>query len=342
MAKKNDIAKAETASIQPVEQIESLIITVRGKQVILDRDLARLYGVETRRLNEQVRRNIERFPEDFMFQLSKEEVDFLRSQNATLEISSNLKSQIATSNENVLRSQIVTLEKEDMRGKHVKFLPYAFTENGIAMLSGVLRSPMAITTNIHIMRAFNAMRHFIGSHAQVFQRLEVMERNQLALNAHQEELSAQVTENNKKIEEVFKRLDAGDAIPKEMVFFEGEFFVARVIFEKIVKTATKRVIVIDEYIDAATFEMLDVRAKGVTADIYSNGLHATLRDAHNKTTGLEPIQTHKWRNASHDRWIIADDTLYHCGHSLKDTGNKLSCIDVITSISADVVLNYVR
>ena len=130
--------------------------------------------------------------------------------------------------------------------------------------------------------------------------------------------------------------------PVEQIFFEGEFFVARVIFEKIVKTATKRVIIIDEYIDAATFEMLDVRAKGVTADIYSNGLHATLRDAHNKTTGLEPIQTHKWRNASHDRWIIADDTLYHCGHSLKDTGNKLSCIDVITSISADVVLNYVR
>ena len=130
--------------------------------------------------------------------------------------------------------------------------------------------------------------------------------------------------------------------PVEQVFFQGEFFVARVIFEKILKTATKRVIIIDEYIDAATFEMLDVRAKGVTADIYSNGLHATLRDAHNKTTGLEPIQTHKWRNASHDRWIIADDTLYHCGHSLKDTGNKLSCIDVITSISADVVLNYVR
>ena len=130
--------------------------------------------------------------------------------------------------------------------------------------------------------------------------------------------------------------------PVEQIFFEGEFFAARVIFEKIVKTATKRVIIIDEYIDAATFEMLDVRAKGVTADIYSNGLHATLRDAHNKTAGVEPIQTHKWRNASHDRWIIADDTLYHCGHSLKDTGNKLSCIDVITSISADVVLNYVR
>ena len=130
--------------------------------------------------------------------------------------------------------------------------------------------------------------------------------------------------------------------PVEQIFFGGEFFAARVIFEKIVKTATKRVIFIDEYIDAATFEILDVRAKGVTADIYSNGLHATLRDAHNKTVGVEPIQTHKWRNASHDRWIIADDTLYHCGHSLKDTGNKLSCIDVITSITADVVLNYVK
>ena len=130
--------------------------------------------------------------------------------------------------------------------------------------------------------------------------------------------------------------------PVEQIFFEGEFFAARVIFEKIVKTATRRVIVIDEYIDAATFEMLDVRAKGVTADIYSAGLHTTLRDAHNNTAGVEPIQTHKWRNASHDRWIIVDNTLYHCGHSLKDTGNKLSCIDVITSISADVVLNYVR
>ena len=333
MARKNDKAKAETASIQPVEQIESLIITVRGKQVILDRDLARLYGVETKRLNEQVRRNIERFPEDFMFQLSKEEFESLRSQ-------------IATSSEDFLRSQFATIENEedflrsqnatiDMRGRHLKYLPYAFTENGIAMLSSVLRSPMAIATNIHIMRAFNAMRHFIGSHAQVFQRMENIEKNVLALNAHQ-------IDTDKKIEEVFKRLDAGEAVPKEMVFFKGEFFAARVIFEKIVKTATKRVIIIDEYIDAATFEMLDVRAKGVTADIYSNGLRATLRDAHNKTTGLEPIQTHKWRNASHDRWIIADDTLYHCGHSLKDTGNKLSCIDVITSISADVVLNYVK
>ena len=181
MAKKNDIAKAEVTSIQPVEQIESLIITVRGKQVILDRDLARLYGVETRVLNQAVQRNIERFPEDFLFQLTKEEADSSRSQFVTLNgEETNLKSQIATSSDDSPRSQFVTLNG---RGKNIKYLPYAFTENGIAMLSSVLRSPMAIATNIHIMRAFNAMRHFIGSHAQMFQRLEVVERNQLPIPA---------------------------------------------------------------------------------------------------------------------------------------------------------------
>ena len=159
-----------------------------------------------------------------------------------------------------------------------------------------------------------------------------------AVNSRLERLEQRVAKTEEQIEFFVQT----SLPPVEQVFFEGEFFAARVIFEKIVKTAQKRVIVIDEYIDAATFEMLDVRAKGVTADIYSNGLHATLRDAHNATAGVEPIQTHKWRNASHDRWIITDDTLYHCGHSLKDTGKKLSCIDVITCISAYVVLNYVR
>ena len=347
MAKNKDIAKPEASTIRPVEQIESLILTIRGKQVMLDRDLARLYGIETKVLNQAVKRNIERFPEDFMFQLTKDEFENWKSQFATSILDDeDMSSQIATRSNEVLRSQIVTIENEDdflrsqnvtidMRGRHQKYLPYAFTENGIAMLSSVLRSPLAIETNIYIMRAFTAARHFFTSNAQMFKRVENIEKNVLALNAHQQD-------TDQKIEEVFRRFDEGETIPKEMVFFQGEFFTARVIFEKIVKTATRRVIVIDEYIDAATFEMLDVRVKGVTADIYSAGLHATLRDAHNKTAGVEPIQTHKWRNASHDRWIIADNTLYQCGHSLKDTGNKLSCIDVITSISADVVLNYVK
>lgn len=325
MAKKNDIAKAETASIQPVEQIESLIITVRGKQVILDRDLARLYGVETKRLNEQVRRNIERFPEDFMFQLTKEEFE-------------NWKSQFVTSNEELLRSQIVTLENdnENMRsqfattyGKNMSpqiattspqrrpasALPYAFTENGIAMLSGVLRSPMAIATNIHIMRAFNAMRHFIGSHAQVFQRLEVVERNQLAL-------TTQVAENNKKLEEVFKRLDAGDAKPEHGIFFDGQIFDSYTFINDRIREAKKRIILIDNYIDDSVLKMLDKREKGVTVKLYTNLSFGSLKmDLKKHNAQYAPIDAEQF-NRSHDRFLCIDDTVYLVGASLKDLGKK--------------------
>ena len=334
MAKKNEIAKAESASIQPLENIENLIHVIRGKQVMLDRDIARLYGVETKRLNQQVQRNLERFPGDFMFQLSKEEVESLRSQfatsndiswsqNATLDDGSdNLKSQSATSSEDeILKSQFATSSWGGARK-----LPYVFTENGVAMLSSVLRSQQAININIQIMRAFNAMRHFIASNTQVFQRLEVMERNQLAMNASQAELSSHLAENDKKLEEVFRRLDEGAATPKEAIFFEGKFFEARLLLEQIIKTATKRVIIIDGYIDAETFDMLDVRAKGVTADIYSDGEHKNLRDMHNAGKGKQPVNTHKWSKSSHDRWVIIDDTLYHCGHSVKDLGKRLSAI----------------
>lgn len=222
-----------------------------------------------------------------------------------------------------MSSQFVTTSA---KRRPLSALPYAFTENGIAMLSGVLRSQQAININIQIMRAFNAMRHFIASNTQVFQRLEVMERNQLAMNASQAELSSHLAENDKKLEEVFRRLDEGETTPKEAIFFEGKFFEARLLLEQIIKTATKRVIIIDGYIDAETFDMLDVRAKGVTADIYSDGEHKNLRDMHNAGKGKQPVNTHKWSKSSHDRWVIIDDTLYHCGHSVKDLGKKLSAI----------------
>ena len=327
MAKKNEIAKVESASIQPLENIENLIHIIRGKQVMLDRDLARLYGVETKRLNEQVKRNIERFPEDFMFQLTREEAESSRSQFATLNEDGELS-----------RSQFATLNG---RGHNIKHLPYAFTENGIAMLSGVLRSQQAININIQIMRAFNTMRHFIATNAQVFQRLEVIEHTQLSLVAHQEELAAHQTSTDQKLEEVFHRLDEGAATPKEAIFFEGQFFEARVLLEQIIKTATKRVIIIDGYIDAATFEMLDVRAKGVTADIYSDSEYKTLRDSHNASKGKQPVNTHKWSKSSHDRWVIIDDTLYHCGHSVKDLGKKLSAI-MKMEWNPEVVLKEVK
>ena len=320
MAKKNDIANVETASIQPVEQIESLIITVRGKQIILDRDLARLYGVETKVLNQAVKRNIERFPEDFMFQLSKEEFESLRSQ-------------FATSSEEFLRSQIVTIENKDdflrsqnvtidMRGRHLKYLPYAFTENGIAMLSSVLRSPMAIATNIHIMRAFNAMRHFIGSHAQMFQRLEIMERNQLALNASQAELSAQVAENNKRLNEVFRRLDDNSEKPEKGIFYDGQIFDAYYFINERIREAKKRIVLIDNYVDDSVLTMLDKRNKGVEAVVYTKNISRQLSlDFEKHNAQYSPIEVKQFDRA-HDRFLCIDDTVYLIGASLKDLGKK--------------------
>ena len=129
--------------------------------------------------------------------------------------------------------------------------------------------------------------------------------------------------------------------PIEQVFFEGEFFAARALLESLIKTAQKRVIIIDAYIDAATFEMLYVRAKGVTADIYSDSEHKSLRDMHNTTKGVQPVNTHKWSTPSHDRWLIIDDSLYHCGHSLKDMGKKLSAITLMGT-NPETILKEVK
>ena len=166
---KIDIIKCDNHEL--AGNIEPLIKVIRGQQVMLDRDLATLYGVETKRLNEQVKRNIKRFPEDFMFQLTKDEC---------------------------LRSQIATLNEG--RGQHLKYMPYVFTENGVAMLSSVLRSDTAIEVNIRIMRAFTSMRHFLQNNAEVFQRLSTMEYHQLEMQQH-------LQESDKRIEEVFRRLD---------------------------------------------------------------------------------------------------------------------------------------
>ena len=229
-------------------QIEPLIRTIRGQQVLLDSDLAILYGVETKRLNQQVKRNIERFPEDFMFQLTHEEVICSRSQIATLNEGTNLRSQIATSSQEVsLKSQIVTSSHGGVR-----YLPYAFTENGIAMLSSVLRSPIAIQVNIRIMRAFTAMRQFIASNAQIFQRLDVMEQNQLALTAHQ-------VETDHKLEEVFRRLDSGNVQPHQGIFYDGQIFDAYTFINDRIREATTRIILIDNYIDDSVLTILSKR-----------------------------------------------------------------------------------
>ncbi len=313
MAKKNEIAKVDTTTIQPVEQIESLILTIRDKQVILDRDLARLYGVETKRLNQQVQRNLERFPEDFMFQLTKEEAELSRSQFATLnDGSDNLKSQFATSSEDSSRSQFATLNG---RGQNIKYLPYAFTESGIAMLSGVLRSPQAVSMNIQIMRAFVAMRRFLASNAQVFQRLEVMERTQLSLLAHQEA-------TDQKVEEIFRRLDDNSEKPEKGIFYDGQIFDAYTFINERIREAKKRIVLIDNYVDDSVLTMLDKRNKGVDAVVYTKNISRQLSlDFEKHNAQYSPIEVKQFDRA-HDRFLCIDDTVYLIGASLKDLGKK--------------------
>ena len=184
--------------------IKSRIFTIRGVQVMLDRDLAMLYGVPAKRVNEQVKRNAERFPDDFMFRLTKEEC---------------------------LRSQIATLNME--HGKHLKYMPYAFTESGVAMLSGVLRSSVAIEVNVRIMRAFVVMRRALASIAPVLSRVSEVERLQLEEKSNR---LADQSRNEERFDAIFKAMDSGD-FPPQKVFFEGKHYDAYSFAKKLVRKA---------------------------------------------------------------------------------------------------------
>ena len=164
------------------------------------------------------------------------------------------------------------------------------------------------------------------------------------LIAIEDRIDRRLQEHTNQIHELQNKVDffvRTSLPPVEQVFYNGQFFEARALLERIIKTAQKRVIIIDAYVDAATFEMLDVRAKGVKATIYSGKDLNNLRNLHNAKTDVEPIETFVWRNASHDRWLIADDSVYHCGHSLKDMGQKLSAVSLL-GIDAEDILKQVR
>ena len=253
---------------------------------MLDRDLATLYGVETKRLNEQVKRNIKRFPEDFMFQLTKDEC---------------------------LRSQIATLNEG--RGQHLKYMPYVFTEIGVAMLSSVLRSDTAIEVNIRIMRAFTSMRHFLQNNAEVFQRLSTMEYHQLEMQQH-------LQESDKRIEEVFRRLDEGNAKPKQGVFYNGQVYDAYTFVSDLIKNAKKRIVLIDNYVDETVLTLLDKRENDVSAVIYTQQIsHQFQLDIDRHNAQYAPIDVETFR-LSHDRFLCIDDDVYHIGASIKDLGKK--------------------
>lgn len=294
MAKDDSVAKSGNQQLPVENKVESLIRVIRGQQVMLDRDLAELYGVETKRLNEQVKRNLERFPEDFMFQLTSNEFD-------------NLKSQFATSSWGGVRK-----------------LPYAFTEQGVTMLSGVLKSPTAVKVNIRIMRAFVSMRHFMANNAAIFQRLETIEFNQLESNKVQAKILAHQEVQDHRIDEIFRRLDEGMYKPKQGIFFDNQIYDAYSFVSELIKikSAKQRIILIDNYVDESVLTLLDKRGENVSATIYTQQVSRQFRldvDRHNNQ--YPPIEVDVFRR-SHDHFLCIDDTVYHVGASIKDLGKK--------------------
>ena len=282
------------ASVATDDFIKSRIFTIRGVQVMLDRDLAVLYGVPAKRLNEQVKRNVERFPEDFMFRLTKEEC---------------------------LRSQIATLNME--HGKHLKYMPYAFTESGVAMLSGVLRSSVAIEVNVRIMRAFVAMRRALASIAPVLARVAEVERLQL------EEKSIRLTDqarNEERFDTIFKAMDGGE-FPPQKVFFDGKHYEAYSFARKLVKKAAKSIVLVDPFVDEVTLDILAQKKGGVEVLVATQKKYLPTEVAIAKFNKQNPTLAAKATARFHDRFMILDGKeLYHFGASLNQLGRHYCAV----------------
>ena len=276
--------------------IENKILVIRGQQVMLDRDLAELYGVETKVLNQAVKRNIERFPERFMFQLDNGEFQFLRSQFVT--------------------------SKTGTRGGR-QYLPYAFTEQGCAMLSTVLRSEMAIQMSIKIMDAFVAMRHFLQNNAQIFAELK-------AIRQHQIETDVQLSETKNRIDELFDRMDKYAVDDTQGIFFRGQIFDAYAKFETFIQSAAKEIVLIDNYVDLSVLERLSRKQPGVNVTIYTlPNTRLTIQDVQ-YFNAQYPALTLRHTASMHDRFLIIDNAiLYHIGASLKDLGKKCFAFEIL-------------
>ena len=278
-----------------IEDIKQKIYTIRGKQVMLDSDIAIEFEVETKRINEAVKRNYKRFPEEFCFQLNEKDFNSLRSQFATL--------------------------KNQGRGQHRKYLPYAFTEQGVAMLSAVLHSDKAINVSIKIMNAFVEMRHFIYNNAQVFERLTNVE--------------SKLLDHDKKFEEVFNQFKIKDNV-KQKIFFNGQVYDAFSMMVDLIKKAENEFILIDNYVDIDTLNILSKKKDNVNVEIYTKRDTKLNNKDVNKFNIQYPTLKVKYTDKFHDRFLILDKKyIYHIGASLKDLGKK--CFG-ITLIKYDAII----
>lgn len=273
----------EIAVIKSEDEIRAMIYIVRNQQVMLDSDLAELYQVETKRLNERVKRNQNRFPENFCFQLTREEYEHLRSQTAT---------------------------SREYGGR--RYLPYVFTESGIAMLSAVLNSDVALEVSVRIMNSFVEMRRFIANNAALFERISSVELKQLEYQKQTDE----------KFDKVFEYID-DHAESEQKIFFDGQIYDAFELLISLVQKATKKIILIDGYVDTGTLNILAKKNTGVDVTIYTfSNTRLSQRDI-TTINAQYPNLIVKHMTAFHDRFLILDDTVgYHVGASLKDAGKK--------------------
>ena len=272
-----------------IEDIKNLIYTIRGKQVMMDSDVANIYHCETKYVNRVVKRNLERFPEEFCFQLNENEFE-------------------------VLRCQFVTLNKNG-RGQHRKYLPYVFTEQGIAMLSALLKSDVAVSVSVNIMKAFIEMRKFLMLNGQVFERLTSVEHKLL--------------EHDKKFDEVFNQFQLEENI-KQRIFFDGQIYDAYKLIVDIIKKSNKKILIIDNYIDDTVLKMLAKKKKNVEVVILtsdkSNIETLDIKKFNKEYPTLKVAKTNKF----HDRFIVIDNKeMYHLGASIKDVGKKCFGINKI-------------
>lgn len=284
-----------TTDIQPFN-IENKILLIRNEQVMIDRDLAELYGIETKVLNQAVKRNIERFPADFMFSLNEME-----------------------------KNELVT-NCDRLKGlKFSTVTPNAFTEQGVAMLSSVLKSKTAVEINIQIMRAFIAMRRFLRSNAEIFAELKHLRQQQI--------------NSDKRIDELFSKMEKYAIDDMQGIFFQGQIFDAYAKFEQFIQSANKEIILIDNYVDLSVLQRLAKKQKKVNVIIYTDRKTKLTQQDIQKFNAQYPNLTLKYTNKMHDRFMIIDGkTLYHIGASLKDLGKKCFAFEILDATIIHAIL----
>lgn len=284
------MAKNDEKPLEPTVEdmpIARQILVIRDKQVMLDRDLATLYGVETKYINRAVKRNPDSFPEDFYFELTKEES---------------------------LRFQIGTLKGG--RGQHSKYLPYAFTEQGVAMLASALKSKAATKVNVAIMRAFVEMRHILLRNGGLVNRLSNVESKML-------EQDARLLEHDHKFDTIFEAMDRGELQSKGL-YYNNQMFDAYVFVCGLIRQAKRRIVLVDRYVDEKVLAMMLKRGKGVSATIYTYDKSKVFEvdlatyNAQYADCPLKVLPSY----GMHDRFLFIDDTAYHFGASLKDLGTN--------------------